>query len=169
MSPIQELAEALQLLVVGCGLCAYALQPEPLTDAELDEIMEEVIQEATPKPEPELFIPDDIFREIAAFHSYLPRDQQEVLAAQPHIQELRRMERHDHGPMDLGGRTVTVVEYWLLTQDRANVHTEIDVYILPNGELEAEDGQFTHPAPMRMEDDGHYHFYDRWADDGYYH
>ncbi len=38
-----------------------------------------------------LFIPTDIFNEIASFHCHLPQDQRDTLAAQPHIQQLKTM------------------------------------------------------------------------------
>ncbi len=39
-----------------------------------------------------LFIPTDIFNEIASFHCHLPQDQRDALAAQPHIQQLKTIQ-----------------------------------------------------------------------------
>ncbi len=80
-------------------------------DLQFDEILRLCsFDEPEPQvPEQPLFIPDEIFAEIASFHCYLPQERREELAAQPHIQELKTMIRQEYDEYHDG---VVTVKWW---------------------------------------------------------
>ena len=92
---------------------------------------------------------------IGEFYPTLPFTKRNALESQPHIRELQMLFKQET-PMDEG---IIALNY--LIPRGVGYSVSLEIYIRPDGEIEPEsDGPYRYPALIRMEDDGHYHFYE---------
>ncbi len=122
-----------------------------------------------------LFIPDDIFREIASFHCHLPQDHRDQLAAQPHIQQLKTLVRTQTMEYNPDGPDMEVITWTVGTPTQANnwdydFELRLDISEDTGRIMEGLDcgGAWLNwvnaiPSPMSRQNyirwfDGHFHF-----------